>query len=103
LTPIGRYVHWERDDGLPFDPWLRVHARLGAEILGIAPASMDIRGTVGDWEAWTGMAFPESGEYVVPGALVPVTIDCEADLGVYVEPNVWMSHPVAAVGENEAT
>ena len=26
------------------------------------------------------------------GALVPVTIDREADQGLYVEPNVWMRH-----------
>jgi hypothetical protein len=53
---------------------------------------MDIPGTVAEWEEWTGMAFPESGEYVVPGALVPVTIDRERDQGRYVEPNVWMLH-----------
>jgi hypothetical protein len=38
------------------------------------------------------MAFPESGDYIVPGALVPVQIDRERDLGHYVEPNVWMRH-----------
>ena len=30
LIPIERYASWRREDGLPFDPWLRVHARLGA-------------------------------------------------------------------------
>ena len=40
------------------------------------------------------MAFPDSGEYVVEGALVPVEIDRDADVGRYVEPNVWMRHPV---------
>ena len=39
------------------------------------------------------MAFPESGAYVVSGALVPIEIDRERDEGVYVEPNVWMVHP----------
>jgi hypothetical protein len=37
LTPMERYALWERDDGLPFDPWLRVHRRLGARFLAIAP------------------------------------------------------------------
>ena len=92
LTPIERYVTWRRPDGLPLDPWLRVHARLGAEIVRIAERSMVIQGTAGEWESWTGLAFPESGEYVVPGALVPVTFDREADQGLYVEPNVWMRH-----------
>ncbi len=53
---------------------------------------MYMEGSVADWEAWTGMRFPESGQYVVPGALNPVTIDREADQGRYIEPNVWMLH-----------
>jgi GNAT superfamily N-acetyltransferase len=95
LAPIERYIAWTRDDGLPLDPWLRVHRRLGAEILGIAERSMLVEGTVAEWESWADMPLPESGTYVVPGALVPVEIDRERDLGRYVEPNVWMRHPVA--------
>ena len=53
---------------------------------------MTITGTVSDWESWTGMVFPESGDYVVPQALGPVTIDRENDTGRYVEPNVWIEH-----------
>lgn len=94
LTPMDRYVQWRRPDGLPFDPWLRLHARLGAELLEVCERSMLIDGTVADWESWTGMNFPDSGAYVVDGALVPITIDRDADRGEYVEPNVWMSHPV---------
>jgi hypothetical protein len=70
----------------------RLHDRLGAEILAVAPRSLDVRGTVVEWEEWARMAFPESGDYVVPGALVPVSIDREGDEGRYVEPNVWMRH-----------
>lgn len=92
LIPIERYARWTRGDGLPFDPWLRVHARLGAEILGVCPASMVVEGDRSEWETWTGMAFPDEGEYVVRGALVPVSFG--ADRGRYVEPNVWMRHPV---------
>lgn len=92
LTPIERYARWRRDDGLLFDPWLRVHERLGATVIGTAPEAMRIPGTVADWQDWTGMAFPESGSYVVPGALVPVEIDVERDEGLYVEPCIWMRH-----------
>ena len=28
LTPIERYATWTRGDGLPFDPWIRLHVRL---------------------------------------------------------------------------
>lgn len=96
LTRIERYVRWTRDDGLPFDPWIRVHRRLGGEILRPEPQSLRITGTVGEWESWTEMRFPESGEYVFPRGLAPVAIDVEEDLGSYWEPNVWMRHRVRA-------
>jgi GNAT superfamily N-acetyltransferase len=94
LTPIERYLAWRRDDGSLFDPWLRVHERLGAEILGVCPGSLVVTGSVAEWEGWTGMSFLDSGPYVVEGALAPVEIDRERDEGRYVEPNVWMRHPV---------
>lgn len=98
LTPMEHYAWWEREDGLPFDPWLRVHRRLGARLLEVAPESMIIEGTIPEWEEWTGMRFPESGSYIVEGALQPVVMDLERDLGVYREPNVWMRHPLTAEG-----
>jgi hypothetical protein len=93
LTPMERYVRWTRPDGAPFDHWLRTHWRLGATVLAVCPASLVVEAEVAAWEAWTGMAFPETGPYVVPEALVPVQIDRERDLGRYVEPNVWVRHP----------
>jgi GNAT superfamily N-acetyltransferase len=93
LTPIERYMHWRRPDGLLFDPWLRSHERVGAELLGVAPDSLVSEGAVADFEEWCGLEFPESGSYVVEGALVPVEIDRDADRGSYREPNVWMRHP----------
>jgi GNAT superfamily N-acetyltransferase len=95
LTPIERYIEWRRPDGQLLDPWLRTHERLGATIAKVASESMRIPGTVAQWEEWTGLVLPESGSYVVPGALVPVEIDRERDEGLYVEPNVWMVHPPA--------
>lgn len=94
LTPFERYVGWEREDGTPFDPWLRVHRRLGAEFMKVAPEAITVTGTVAEWEEWTGTRFPDSGPYVVPGALQPVLIDRERDLGRLDDPNVWMRHPV---------
>lgn len=92
LVDIDRYVEWTTPEGTPFDPWLRVHARAGAKLVSVCHESMTIPGSVGDWERWAGMRFPESGDYVVPGALTLVSIDVEQDRGVYVEPNVWMRH-----------
>jgi GNAT superfamily N-acetyltransferase len=95
LVPIEEYMRWTRGDGLPFDPWLRVHARLGGRILRAEPRSLRISGTVGEWEDWTQMAFPVSGDYVFPRGLALVSIDCDGDLGLYYEPNVWVAHTVA--------
>ncbi|HET9491734.1 MAG TPA: GNAT family N-acetyltransferase [Methylomirabilota bacterium] len=94
LAPMERYVRWTRSDGAPLDPWIRVHWRLGAEIVRVVPRTLLIAGRVADWEAWTEMAFPDTGPYVVPGALQPVVIDRERDEGRYEDPNVWMQHPV---------
>jgi GNAT superfamily N-acetyltransferase len=96
LISMPRYVRWKRADGAPFDPWLRLQWRLGARFLRVAPRSMVVTGTVAQWEGWTAMRFPESGRYVVRGALAPVVIDRRRNRGRYVEPNVWMLHPVRA-------
>jgi hypothetical protein len=90
LTPIERYAEWRREDGLLFDPWLRVHERAGASILRPEPESLRITGTVAEWEEWVGMRFPEDGDYVFPGGLAPLTVG--SGVGRYWEPNVWMHH-----------
>lgn len=94
LIPIERYALWRRDDGLPFDPWIRLHERLGGRIVRAAPESMTMRGSVADWERWTGLALPETGPYVIAGATRPLHVDRERDEGVYHDENVWMVHSV---------
>jgi GNAT superfamily N-acetyltransferase len=94
LAPIDNYIRWQGVDGLPFDPWLRVHVRMGGTIIKACKKAMEIPGTVAEWEKWTNMRFPETGDYVVKGALSPVKVDVERDKGVYIEPNVWVVHPV---------
>ena len=92
LISIDDYITWTNHEGLPFDAWMRVHARLGARIIKPCHEAMVIRGNRLEWEEWTGMKFPQSGEYVITGALNPMEIDVEKDEGTYVEPNVWMVH-----------
>ena len=94
LVPIDRYAGWRRPDGLLFDPWMRVHERLGATVLKPEPRSLRITGSVDEWERWVELVFPESGNYWFPGGLATVAIDREAGTGAYWEPNVWMEHRV---------
>jgi hypothetical protein len=95
LTPIATYARWTREDGLPFDPWIRIHVRLGGRMSRPESVSMRIVGSVAEWESWAGMPFPESGSYVVDGALAPVQIDRESDAGTYHEPDVWVIHDLS--------
>jgi GNAT superfamily N-acetyltransferase len=90
ITPIERYAYWKQGDDLPFDPWLRVHARLGATILRTEAKSMRIDAPVEEWERWTNLTFPEDGEYVFPLGLAPLRV--KDGIGFYWEPNVWMFH-----------
>ncbi len=93
LVPMWSYVaRTQAEDGLPFDPWLRVHVRLGGQVLGVAPCSMTISAALQTWRSWTGLPFDTSGDVIVPGALVPVHVSVEQDHAVYVEPNVWVRH-----------
>jgi hypothetical protein len=90
--PMERYAHWTRPDGSPFDPWIRVHTGMGARIGPVIPRSLHITGSVADWESWTRLRFPETGDYVFPAGLATVHIDRERDAGEYWEPNVWIIH-----------
>jgi GNAT superfamily N-acetyltransferase len=96
ITPIEQYVTWTRENGEPFDPWIRIHTRRGGKIVKPIPHSMRITGTVAEWEEWTGMRFPRDGEYTFPAGLAPVEIDHTRDRGLYWEPNVWIVHRVHA-------
>jgi hypothetical protein len=93
VTPIERYVAWRRADGELFDPWMRIHERLGARVSTPLPTSLRITGTVAEWESWTGLAYPEDGDYVFPEGLAMLHVDRARDLASYWEPNVWMIHP----------
>lgn len=92
LHAIDDYAHWRRSDGRPYDPWIRLHARLGARLLRPEPTSMEFSAPVPDWEAWTGCRFRRQGIHVFPGGLAPLTVT--DDIGRYWEPNVWMRHEV---------
>jgi GNAT superfamily N-acetyltransferase len=94
--PMAAYALRARDDGLPVDPWLRVHVRAGGRIDRVCPRSMVIPGTLEEWREWTGLPFDATGPVVVPGALAPVMCDAEHGTATYVEPNVWVRHPTGA-------
>jgi hypothetical protein len=89
LTPIEEYITWRRSDGSHFDPWIRLHERVGGEVAVPSPKSIVIEAPVSDWQAWTGMVFPADGDYVVPQILARSPSDGR---GRHAEPNVWVCH-----------
>ncbi|MFG2754553.1 GNAT family protein [Streptomyces xanthophaeus] len=95
-TPMGEYAVRTGPDGLPADPWLRTHVRMGGRVVGLAPTSMVVPGSLAQWRAWTGLPFDRTGPVRVPGGLVPVNCSLEHDYGVYVEPNIWVEHDLRA-------
>ena len=94
LIPMEDYLAWRTPTGSVFDPWVRLHLRLGGRQERVAFPSMTITGSVDQWEDWTGLALPGSGDHVIPGGLVPLRVDREAGTAVYQEPNVWIIHRV---------
>lgn len=90
LIDIDEYMKWKNGDGLPYDAWIRVHARNGGQILKSCRKSMFVSGTIAEWEEWTGYDLKSSGQYLFPSALIPIEVDVEKDKATYCEPNVWM-------------
>ncbi|WP_460652699.1 N-acetyltransferase [Kribbella endophytica] len=91
-TSMAEYAGRVREDGLPCDPWLRTHVRVGGRIAGVAPTSWLVSGSLEEWRSWTGLAFDHDGAVEVPGALTTVHCDVGSGSAVYVEPNVWVRH-----------
>jgi hypothetical protein len=98
FVPMAQYIERRRPDGLPEDPWLRVHVRLGARVVKVCPASMTVSASLQRWREWTGMPLDSSGPIGVEGALTPLHVSVEHDHAVYVESNVWVHHDVATPG-----
>ena len=92
LIPIEDYSHWKQEDGSPFDPWLRVHQRIGGVIVRTCQRSMMVTASIQQWRDWTGIVFPGSGSHLIPGGLAPLSVDLALDKASYVEPGIWIRH-----------
>ena len=98
LLSMEEYCRRTRPDGLPADPWLRTHVKCGGRMLFPCRSSMFIAGSIAEWRSWTGMEFPCSGRYCIPGALAPVEFSLESDTASYTEPNYWVAYDLAERG-----
>jgi GNAT superfamily N-acetyltransferase len=89
LTPFVRYLAAVRDDGQPFDPWLRVAWRAGLQPVRSVDRSLVASAPLVRWSAWSGRRFPTSGPELVPGAIKPTIVEFERGEGRYREPHLW--------------
>lgn len=94
LTDMDSYQQWKNEENSLFDPWIRTHVKNGGKILRIAKGAQKFTGTVEDWQEWTGMIFPETGRYIIDGALSPLEIDISKDIGNLVEDNIWIKYDI---------
>ena len=58
-----------------YDPWIRTHLKSGAQIIKVCNKSMSVNGDIIFWERILNKKLVESGEYILTGALKPITID----------------------------
>jgi hypothetical protein len=94
-VPIADYMRWTDESGLPYDPWLRSHASVGGRLVGPCERSMVVKEPIAFWENWSEERFERSGPYALEGALAPVKIDLDSQIGTYEEPNVWVAYSAA--------
>lgn len=92
LTPFVRYLAATRDDGHPFDPWLRQAWTAGLRPVRSVDRSLVVAAPLARWVDWAGHPFPTSGPELVPAAIKPAIVEFERDEGRYREPHLWAAH-----------
>jgi hypothetical protein len=80
-VPISDYIAGTDQDGRIYDPWLRSHLSAGGKLIGPCERSMVVHEPIAFWENWSKQRFRESGDYALEGALAPVRIDLERQMG----------------------
>lgn len=87
-TDLAAYARWTTPEGEPYDPWIRLHVRAGARIVGPTARPVALTGTVAQWRTWTGCALEREGAHAIPGGLAPLRV--QAGRGDYAEPRLWV-------------
>lgn len=87
---IEEYADTRLEDGRHFDPWVRIHEKIGGEIIGICPASAVFKASHKQWEEWAGMRLPKTGDVLVPGAINFLRL--ENQRGILKEDSIWIKH-----------
>lgn len=87
---LDEYADFRLKNGEHFDPWLRVHERIGGEIIGTCPGSAIFTAPVSDWQDWSKMKLPNRGRVLVPNAINYLEI--QNGIGTLKEDSIWVTH-----------
>jgi hypothetical protein len=93
-VPMDEFITWKNRTGHSLDAWIRTHEKCGAKIISVCHRSFVVEAPISDWEMWTERSFHDTNQVVLPEALNPIEVDHASQTASYVEPNVWMLHPV---------
>ncbi|WP_437671583.1 hypothetical protein [Sorangium sp. So ce131] len=90
-TSIEEFLARRGDNGLPLDPWLRTHVRVGGRIARAARRAVVVDQELDVWEIWLGRPIqPSEASFEIAGGLAPVYV--QGSRGRYEEPAVWVIH-----------
>ena len=103
LQSFEAYCQWQNAQSLPFDPWIRTHVALGGSVVEGHSYMATFYGNIEEWQRWSGLSFPKSGDYWIPGGMAPVKINVEKGRGRYDEPRLWIAHPLPKTSQPKPT
>ncbi len=85
------YIHYKENEKL-YDPWIRNHLRNGAEIIKVCHNAMNVTREIPYWESLLNRKIETSGHYLIEGALNPIMMDLDKNIGEYREANIWIKY-----------
>ena len=91
---MEEFLSWRTADGGLVDPWLNHFKGMGATDLGIAHDAITLSAPIAQWTEWTGMQFPVTGEYVIPGGHRMLQVDVDTGIAKYGEDHLWFDIPL---------
>ena len=91
---LEEYAKLKTANNFPFDPWLKVHEKIGGKIVSYCNESQFVEGTLEQWKLWTGNTFKKSGLYNVNDAMQKIEINIEENTGKYFDQAIMYSHSV---------
>lgn len=86
---LETFLSWRMSEGDLIDSWLNFFRKAGATELGIARDAITMEAPLEQWEQWTGITFPATGQFIIPGGHQMLNVDVSRNTGTYSEDHLW--------------